>query len=395
MIIRNGFVRGAVKFAITVVLLAIPTTIVVVLASRDEKPKETMPPTPANVEVITVRRGDFADMTRLPVVAETPEGGMVKLGSEAEGRVVWVGKRDGEAIREGEAILKVDKETLDALLAEARASFDEAKIKYERVKKLFASNHISQDQLDTARAAYERLGAMVKVAEVAVSKATLRSPIDGIVDRRYVEVGEYLQRGALVADIVNTERLYAVVEIPERDRQFVAAGMPVHRLEFDRIRTANPGGPFTPKGAVVQSVSQIGDERTRTYRTQIAFDNSEGLVKPGMIGTVLIQRPVVQNQVIIPIDFIVSSENDRMVYVASDGEVEARPIQLGLTDGRRCVILSGVSEGERIIRGPGRLRPGEPIRVVSVDGQPVQDAKAPSAEAGPSQTESDDRLGDL
>lgn len=356
---------------IVVGLLAMPVGLVALLRARGERRRPYVPPRRANVDVVTVRRQDIDDLVVLPVVAECPEGHNVTVAAEIAGKVEWVGPRDGDSVKQGEVIVRIDTDALKAELDEEKASYTEGKLKYERINSLYEGTHASEDQLETARAAFERVAAQVTQAEVALEKGTVKSPIAGRVDRRYVDAGEYLLPGQRIANIVNIEKLYAVVEIPEADRQYLGRDMRV-LLRFEKVRAVNPGTPYLVPNAVVRSVSDVGDPLTRTYRTQIEFDNRLGVIKPGMIGTVTFRRRKVENQVVVPKDFIVSSENERLVYVVADDRAIARPVVLGLTDGERFRVLKGLEPGELIVRDPRQLTPGDLIEVQSIDGKAVE-----------------------
>ncbi|KPK97471.1 MAG: hypothetical protein AMK75_07530 [Planctomycetes bacterium SM23_65] len=129
----------------------------------------------------------------------------------------------------------------------------------------------------------------------------------------------------------------------------------------------------------MRSVSDVGDETTRTYRTQVEFDNPKGLIKPGMLGTVEIQRRELPEMVVVPKDYIVPSEGETLVYVASGERVAVRRVQLGLTDGRRFVVLAGLRAGELIIRGAGGVTTGDLIRIRIKDGKEVPPEPGDSA----------------
>jgi len=181
--------------------------------------------------------------------------------------------------------------------------------------------------------------------------------------------------------VVNIDRLYAVVHVPEADRQHVSPGMTV-QVTFTRV-TGEKGAPFVDAKAVVRSVSEVGDVMTRTYRAQIAFDNTAHKVKPGMIGTVAILRRALVDVVCVPKDVVIANENEKLVYVVTDGRAVARRLALMVvTDGKRLVVEKGLEAGERVIRDPRYLRAGEPVRVQSIDGKKVKDASADATGAG-------------
>ena len=415
--------RTLVTLLVIAALLAIPGAVVMLLVSGGSKPKATVLVRRANVDLLTVRREMMPDLMVLPVVAESPEDGYVKLSAEVAGRVVSFPKREGESIARDEVVTTINREGLEALQKEAEASVAtaEASVKtaqatvktaeatlaevtkrYDRVVVLFKGRHRSkqdvegvQAELDRARAELERTRAglerekagvtraraAVVVATVALRNGEVRSPIAGRLDRRYVDRGEYVSPGQRLADVVNIDRLYVIAHVPEADRQYLSPGMTV-QVTFKRV-TGENGVPFVDPKAVVRSVSEVGDAVTRTYRAQIAFDNTSHKIKPGMIGTVAILRRALPGVVCVPKDVVISNENEKLVYVVSDGRAVARRLVLMVvTDGKRVVVEKGLQAGERVIRDPRYLRAGEPVRVRSIDGKKVEDASADATDAG-------------
>ncbi|HUW59164.1 MAG TPA: efflux RND transporter periplasmic adaptor subunit [Planctomycetota bacterium] len=391
-------VRIGIKLAIMFVLIGAPVGLVMTMKLRPVTRQPYVAPRRTDVEVSTVRTDVLKDLVVLPVVAACPEDRFVKLAAEMSGKVVRVHKRDGDSVEKGETIIQIDTEMLEAQLNEAVAAVEEAKAaveeakatiteaqkQHERALELFQKRFGSEENRDAARAQLDRARAGltraeaaevrakagVTVATVARERGNVRSAIRGTVNRRYVDEGGFVAVGQVVAEVVDVSRLYAVVDIPERDRQHVDVGAQV-ALTFRNVRTGNPGGAYVEQEARVRSVSDIGDQTTRTYRTQIEFDNPRGLIKPGMLGTVQLQRGESPEKVVVPKDYIVPSEGETLIYVAAGDQAVARRVLLGLTDGRRFVVEAGLQPGELIIRGARGLASGELIRIRRIDGKDV------------------------
>ena len=229
--------------------------------------------------------------------------------------------------------------------------------------------------MEVVQALRDRALAKLEEARIAIKKATVRSPIKGTVDRRYVNVGEFLNRDQLLVDVANIERLYAVVHVPEKDRQFVYPGKEM-RLFLDRLKTPNPGEPEEIV-AKVRSISNIGDEQTRTYRAQAEFINPHGHVKPGMIGKAVMARQLVPLAMAINWDWIRPVSGEYVVYVEVAGAAMPRRVRLGITDGHRVEVTDGLIPGERVVTDPRLLTGGDLIRVCEVDGVEIKQESLP------------------
>ena len=380
-VIKNGFLHGLLQMLVVAVILSVPVAVLALVLGRSPEESPEVQPSRANVEVITAKRGTMVVSVELPMVADCVEDCNVTLGAEVPGRVVWVGKNEGDKVTKGEAIIKVDTEALKAQLKEVEAGRKEALLRYNRVKNLFEGKHSSQEVLEGARAGLDRLVAQSEQISVTMRQATVRSPLDGKIEKRYVAFGKYVKIGESVADVVNIDRLYAVVDIPERYRERAMPGLKVS-VRFDNARSRNPGTPFVYEGAVVRSVSEVADSLTRTFRAQVEFDNNGYRVKPGMLGTVRFESSPITGFVLVPRDFIVPKENDKLVYVVEDGKVVARTVSLGYFDGEKYVVHSGVAEGDLLIRNPRAVSPGELATVRSIDGKTVRAGEVPTDDLG-------------
>ena len=232
--------RWTLKTLIILAMLSVPAGLAMSIALRPAKQAAYVPPKRVNVEVSTVRRQTLDDVVSLPMAAEAKEDGFVRVSAEIAGAVRWIGRKEGDTVTAGEAVVRINTEHLEPELATANASWVQAKQQHDRVNQLSAGGHISKEELDTARAALDRAAAGVQMVEMTVKKGVVASPIGGTVDRRYVNQGEYVTPGARLFDVVNVGRLYAVVNVPERDRQFVAPGMTM-ALTFENVTSPKIG----------------------------------------------------------------------------------------------------------------------------------------------------------
>ncbi|KPK97472.1 MAG: hypothetical protein AMK75_07535 [Planctomycetes bacterium SM23_65] len=222
-------VRVTIKVVIAAALIGVPVGLVVALKVRGVKPKPDVPPRRTDVEVVTVRTDVLKDLVVLPVVVACPEDRYVKLAAEIAGKVVGVHKRDGEGVEQGESIVQIDTEMLEAqsdeaaaaakeanaAVQEAEATVTEAEQQYKRASELFQKRFGTQENRDAALAQLERARAGLKraqaaearaqagvtVASVARERSNVKSPIRGTVNRRYVDEGEYVKVGQEVADV--------------------------------------------------------------------------------------------------------------------------------------------------------------------------------------------------
>jgi membrane fusion protein, multidrug efflux system len=295
-----------------------------------------------NVTVRTIVAEDLRESFTLPGGLEAWED--LTLAAELAGVVRWIGPKEGERVREGEAILRIDPEAIEAALARDRADFELQKRQLARLEELAGSNFVSRQELDQARRAYEVAEAEMRRSRVALEKSTLRSPISGILDRLMVDRGEYVTEGAPVATIVQVDRLKVNVEVPEKDVSFLRAG--------DQVRVVPAliqGGAAQERAGEVLHLSYKADPATRTYLARVAVDNAEGELRPGMIVRVGLVRRVLQGVIAVPLYTVVDRAGKKVVFVEEEGVARLRHIGFGPVIGDRVVITDGLAAGERLI----------------------------------------------
>ncbi len=295
-----------------------------------------------NVTVATVVAEDLRETFTLPGGLEAWED--LTLAAEVAGVVRWIGPREGERVREGEPILRIDPEAIEAALARDRADYELQKRQFARMEDLAARNFVSPQELDQARRAFEVAEAELRRSRVALEKSTVRSPISGILDRLLVDRGEYVTEGTPVAAIVQVDRLKVNVEVPEKDVAFLHTGDTVRV-----VTAAVPGRIAVERGGQVLHLSYRADPATRTYLARVAVENLEGELRPGMIVRVALVRRELPGVVAVPLYTVVEREGRRVVFVEEEGVARLRSVGFGPVIGDRVVIAEGLAAGERLI----------------------------------------------
>ena len=253
------------------------------------------------------------DDLRVTVTATGTLGALnsVEVGAEITGRVLTVGAEFNDKVTKGQVLATIDTEIYDAQVDEARARLSasyaslanskatasEAKQKALRLKQLHDQGLTSDQDLESAMAAYERAKAAVqsdsaqvtlsaaslKVATSNVEKAIIRSPIDGIVLDRSVEVGQTvtsgLQTPVLFVLATDLKAMRLEVSIDEADVGMVSVGQPA-TFTVD----AYPGREFASKVLAVKNMP-TADSSVVTYEAWLSVDNDHRLLRPGMTAT--------------------------------------------------------------------------------------------------------------
>ncbi|MGD8562247.1 MAG: efflux RND transporter periplasmic adaptor subunit [Desulfarculaceae bacterium] len=315
--------------------------------------KETNGSRLVKVEVIKVEPKIIKDVLILPGETEAVQD--VRLGAERDGRVEWVGPKEGDRVKKGDLIAKVDVSAAKAALDRAEAAFKLAEHQAARRKALHARKALPAEEMD--RAVTEKVLAQgnLREARVRYDQGMVRSPIDGRVNKLHVDPGEYVGAGAAVADLVNMDRIRINLNVPELDVRYLKVGQKA-RVTVD----AYPGEHLTGQ---IDFVAFKADPATKTFKVRVVVDNQEGRIRPGMIARVALLRRLIPQAVTAPLFALVDKGGERLIFVEENGVAHARTVNLGVIDGDQIQITEGLKPGDNLIV-TGQTEVEEGTRVV-------------------------------
>lgn len=324
--------------------------------SKDEvEPKAELSQTKSvRVSVITVQPTTIKDVLVLPGETEAWED--IRLSSDIAGIVEWIGPHEGQEVKRDQLIARIDVSPLKAKLDQAKASLDLANKLYERRKLLLERNVIAKEEFD--RSMNERLLAetALRQAQVDYERGFLKSPIHGFVNHLHVDVGEYVDRGALVVDVVNVDKIKIHINVPELDVKYLRVGQQV-MVTVD----AFPGRQLT---GTIDFVAYKADPVTKTFRVRVLIDNRKREIRPGMIARAAFLRRVIPDALIAPLFALVDKGGERIVFIEKDGIAHARNVSIGVIERDRVQITKGLEAGDRlIVTGQKEVEEGMKVQI--------------------------------
>ena len=291
------------------------------------------------VSVVTIEPTVIRDIIVLP--GETEAWQDVRLAADKDGQVEWIGPHEGQEVAKGELIAKIDASALKAALDHAEASFNLADKIYQRRKLLFEREVIAQEELD--KSAAERAFALSNLKQVRTEyeRGSVRAPIDGIVNQFYVDAGEFVGRGAPIVDVVDVDKIKINVNVPELDVRYLQSGQQV-MVTVDAF-------PDRQLPGTIDFVAYKADHATKTFDVRVEIDNTDHTIRPGMIARVAFLRRIIPDAFVAPLSAIVDKGGERLVYIENAGTVYARTISIGVIEGDRIQITSGLEAGDHLI----------------------------------------------
>ena len=291
------------------------------------------------VSILKVRQVAMRDVIFLPGETEAYED--VKVAANTAGRVEWVGPREGQKVNKGDLLIKIDVSALKASMEHAQAAYKLADDLYQRRKRLFENKIIAREELDQSET--QRKLALTDLEQIRVryNHGFPKSPITGIINYCHLSVGEYADVGKPIVDIVNIDKIKINVRVPELDVRFVKKGQQTP-VKIDAF-------PDRTIVGTVDFVSFKADPATKTFLVRSIIENVDHDIRPGMIGRVAFVRRVVTDAVAAPLFSLVDKGGERIVFIEKDGVAESRTISIGVIEGDRVQITSGLDAGDHLI----------------------------------------------
>jgi membrane fusion protein, multidrug efflux system len=274
----------------------------------------------------------------------------------------------GDRVRKGQMLAVLESPELDHQVANARATFELARVTDQRNQALVRFGVVAQQQADNARAQMKEAEAALAQLIAMQGYEAIRAPFDGIVTARYVDPGALIpqttsQSGTptpIVSMATNSAlRIYS--DVPQSTAPFIRDGDPaaVTVIEY-------PRRVFT--GTVTRHSSALASQ-TRTMLVEVDLPNKDLALYPGMYTTVKFQVNVSAEAPMVPDDALVFRNGKPFVPVVRNGHLRLAPVDLGYDDGVDVEITDGVTEQDVVAVNVGQsARDGEAVRAITLDG---------------------------
>jgi membrane fusion protein (multidrug efflux system) len=356
---RQRFPRGGGAFSRSSVWALGLSGLVAVLGAgcgshEAAAPAKVAPAPMPTVQASTVVVGEAAVPRFLTLTGSLSAFEDSDVAAGAAGKVLSVHVERGSLVKKGDVLVRLDSRAASASAAEARAQVELARTQKElaeadcaRNDKLFEGGSVSaadhqrmQAQCRNAAAQAAAAEARLSLIETNLSDTTIRAPFDGLVAERAVGVGEYVRQDSRVVTLLATDPLRLEITVPEAQ----ATGVQKDQ-EVEFTLTADPG---TVHRTTVTYVGPALRRGTRDLVVEALVPNPGHKLIPGQFATVKLRLGDVALPV-VPRTAVRTEGSESRVFVASEGKLEERLVQLGEAVGQTVGVLSGVRPGERVV----------------------------------------------
>jgi membrane fusion protein (multidrug efflux system) len=330
---------------------------------EDEKKEEAVP-----VEVAELELGGIESILRFSSNLEAEE--QVKVYSQAKRLVTELLVEEGDRVRKDEILLRLQDDEQRSALAKAKSQLDKAAREFERQKQLYSQDLISEQVYNDALYDLEQLEIALADAERELGYTEVRAPIGGTVTGRMVNLGDQVQIGQHLFDIVDFDSIVALVYVPEKHLNELKPGLTA------RLSAQITGG--RDYEGRVERISPIVDPRSGTVKVTIDVGGQEGL-RPGMYVDVNLVTATRDDAVLVPKRALVYDNDQIYVYrVTGESRAERVFIEAALTDKYYIEPREGLVAGDRVvIAGQAGLKDGA---LVKLPGQEEPDQTLEASE---------------
>lgn len=330
---------------------------------------------PVPVRTFKAARIEFTDL--LPVLGTVRGQTEVELKFEVNGILRELNFREGDLVREGQVLARLDdsENRLKVQYARSKVETAEAQLKLAR-KRLEVNQRLyrlgaiirpkleeSEIEVEQARSQVETARKELALAENEVTKGVLRAPMDGVMGTREVEPGEYVSPQTVVATLMDVNAVYVELGVIERDIERIRIGQRVN-VRVDSL-------PNTTFEGRIDNLAPIIEGKSRTLTAKVKVENTRGQLLPGMFARAEIAVFEKPEALVIPISALRDQDGDGTfdsVFTVEGSQAAVKPVSLGYLTTDYAEITGGLSEGEQVVtEARGALEEGSQVSLLEVE----------------------------
>lgn len=301
----------------------------------ERKPHEAKP-IPVAIQVV----GQGEHMLSSHYVGSVEAIREVPLSLQSAGRVTEVRAHEGDRVRRGQVLLRIDSTQAVNALRSAEAAYHQAQDGYERASQVYGKGAVTDQKMVEIESQLTQTRSLYELAKQRVNECTLIAPCDGVVSGMDIEVGQTLAPGVRMASILDLSAYSIRFTVPENEIGSVAIGQ---RGEMDCSALDRSFA------VVVTEKNMKANPLAHTYEVRArVIDKADGLM-PGMIGGVALGDAAADASIVIPARCVLLKPNGATVWLAKQGRAQRREITIGGYKANGVEVRSGLSEGDTLI----------------------------------------------
>lgn len=284
-----------------------------------------------------------------------------QISPEINGQIQAIRVDRGQRVRAGQVVAQLNTSVIENNIREVETSLQLAKTRFERQQALWDQEIGSEIQYLEARNNLETLQTRLQTLESQLAKATLRSPIQGIVDEIFLQEGELAMPGVPVAHVVSLDPLYINADVSETFLPDIT--------KDDEVILRFPSFPDYEQRVDIYRLGNVINPENRTFRLQLRIPNPQERFKPNMVATISFQSFQTDSAIVVPSILVKQDAQGFYVYMAvpsgDDGLMaEKTYVERAMSSEGSTMISQGLQPGDKIIdQGHNQVSDGDLLEV--------------------------------
>lgn len=319
----------------------------------DPSTPKTSAPTAVDVLIATTKPMSNTIEVNGTVVANE----YVELHPEASGRLTYLHVPEGELIKKGTLIAKVNNADLEAQLQKSKVALDLAMKTEDRDKKLLAVNGINQADYDAALNVVNGYKADIEYNQALLDKTLLKAPFDGYIGLRQVSLGAYVTPSTLIATLLQLDKIRIDFQIPENYSSVLKVGATVD-VDMDESGKKR-------KARIIATEPQV-NQSTRNMTIRAILENTKA--NPGSFAKVYVNSGLDNKAIMIPTNALIPDDKNNQVVLVKGGKANFVNVMTGIRLSNNVEITAGIKEGDTVVvTGVLFARPKSPLQIRKVN----------------------------
>lgn len=311
---------------------------------------------PVPVEVVTAKSGSI--LRRVRTVGSLSAVQSVVLHPEVTGKIAKIYFTEGQEVKAGDPIFKIDDAMLKAKVKEAEARLAQARGEHERATKLLEKKFGTLQQRDKTLADMQVAEANLDEAKISLEHTLIKAPFEGMLGLTEVSLGALVSGETALVTIVDLDPINVDFHVPESYLPFVHVG--------DMVDVTIEDFDILPIEAKIIAISPEIDETTRTVSLRAQMSNKEQAYRPGEFAHVLVTAGEINDAVLIPQTAIEREGEEEHVWLVVDNVAVKTTVSTGMRDGNEVEITHGVKADDVVISaGQFKVHDGDEVTVVN------------------------------
>lgn len=306
------------------------------------------------VSAITTERGDIDSSMVFSSNVDSEK--QVKIYPMSGGILEEIVRDEGDRVRKGDVLARLDDREAQLDEEKSRLNYEQLAAELKRQKELFEKNMISEDAFEKLRFSTETARLDWQTRKLLLSYTRITTPIDGLVGRREIKIGNKVNTSDLAFTVIDTQEKIAVVHVPEQDRKDIQIGQKAF---------LSASGVDVP--AKVKRFSPAVDPDSGTVKVTVAADDSGNKLAIGQFVNVRLIRSVHQNALLVNKEALVYEGGKVFVFRLDEADTVTKlEIKTDFESGAKVEVVDGLRDGDRVVTaGKSSVKNGDKVRVIT------------------------------